>query len=269
LNYSNISAIVLDLDGTLLNSKKEVSNRNYKAVLECMNKGYPIIFATARPPRAVKWFLPEELLNVGYFVYYNGAFIINERKSLEYHVFIESEITTEIVDYCATQYPNCILGIEYKDEWFCYKEVDYSTTMNVKDTPKVIEIEELKKLNATKILITELDEVTSLISRFGSLVNILITDGGQLIQIMPKLASKESAIKMICENEKIELTRVLAFGDDFNDLGLFQICGFPIAMGNSIQELKEIALEITETNDNDGVAIVLERLPPTERIFPI
>ncbi|MEK4512045.1 hypothetical protein EJP82_17985 [Paenibacillus anaericanus] len=53
---------------------------------------------------------------------------------------------------------------------------------------------------------------------------------------------------------------VLCFGDDFNDLGLFQSCGYSIAMGNAIKELKEIASETTETNDKDGVAIILERI---------
>ncbi|WP_301625867.1 HAD family hydrolase [Paenibacillus apis] len=52
----------------------------------------------------------------------------------------------------------------------------------------------------------------------------------------------------------------MVFGDDFNDIGLFNICGWPVAMGNSIDELKLRSREITETNDNDGVAMILERL---------
>ncbi|GIO41577.1 hypothetical protein J41TS4_13350 [Paenibacillus apis] len=56
------------------------------------------------------------------------------------------------------------------------------------------------------------------------------------------------------------LENVMVFGDDFNDIGLFNICGWPVAMGNSIDELKLRSREITETNDNDGVAMILERL---------
>ncbi len=70
------STVVLDLDGTLLNSNKEISKRNLDAVLSCYQKGMRIIFATARPPRAVNWFLPQELLDIGAFVYYNGAQVI-------------------------------------------------------------------------------------------------------------------------------------------------------------------------------------------------
>ncbi|WP_281248949.1 HAD family hydrolase [Bacillus alkalicellulosilyticus] len=52
----------------------------------------------------------------------------------------------------------------------------------------------------------------------------------------------------------------VVFGDDFNDIGMFQLCGYPVAMGNAIEELKYIAKEVTDTNDNDGVAITLEAL---------
>ncbi|PQP85630.1 hypothetical protein CPT76_35110 [Paenibacillus sp. AR247] len=52
----------------------------------------------------------------------------------------------------------------------------------------------------------------------------------------------------------------MVFGDDYNDLGLFQMCGFPIAMGNAIIELKDRAAHVTDSNDNDGVAIALERM---------
>ncbi|WP_175537581.1 HAD hydrolase family protein, partial [Mycobacterium tuberculosis] len=54
--------IVLDLDGTLLNSKKEISKRNYNAIMNCSNIGIKFIFATARPPRAVRSFMNEEML---------------------------------------------------------------------------------------------------------------------------------------------------------------------------------------------------------------
>ncbi len=64
----NIKAIVLDLDGTLLNSEKKVSNRNLNSILKCYSYGIQIIIATARPPRSVKKLLPPELLQFGYII---------------------------------------------------------------------------------------------------------------------------------------------------------------------------------------------------------
>lgn len=51
----------------------------------------------------------------------------------------------------------------------------------------------------------------------------------------------------------------MVFGDDFNDLGLFQMCGFPVAMENAIMELKHCAAHITASNDDNGVAVAIEK----------
>lgn len=92
-------------------------------------------------------------------------------------------------------------------------------------------------------------------------MNIVCTDAGTLIQIMAKGVSKGRAIRDLCMQKNIPMSSVMAFGDDWNDLELFQACGFPIAMGNAIPELKDIAYFVTGTNDEEGgVARVLERL---------
>ncbi len=51
----------------------------------------------------------------------------------------------------------------------------------------------------------------------------------------------------------------MVFGDDVNDVGLFRLCGFPVAMGDAIPELREAAAFITESNDEDGVAVAIEK----------
>jgi len=77
---------------------------------------------------------------------------------------------------------------------------------------------------------------------------------------MPLNASKELAVTRLCNNYNISMDSVIIFGDDHNDLGLFKTTGYSIAMGNAINELKEIADEVTDSNDQDGVAIILEKL---------
>ncbi|OAB40393.1 Cof-type HAD-IIB family hydrolase [Paenibacillus antarcticus] len=254
------STIVLDLDGTLLNSMKQVSERNLVAILNCYNKGMRIIFATARPPRAVRWFLPEQLLDIGSFVYYNGAQVICRKSNTEFNESIPSSITSEILDYCLNHDPEVELTMEVRDEWFSLRELDYSTRMNVKANPIVKSLEELKQHDATKILLSGCNQIQALTWKFGQQVNIVVTDNNQLIQIMPLNASKERAITRLCNIYGVGLDSVIIFGDDHNDLGLFETPVYSIAMGNSIIELKEIADEITESNDQDGVAIILERL---------
>ncbi|MNZ55479.1 putative phosphatase YwpJ [compost metagenome] len=260
IRVAEYSAIILDLDGTLLNSDKQISDRNFRAILDCHHYGMKIIFATARPPRAVRSFLQEELIKLGSFIYYNGAYVLCEHTGIHYHEPIHAALTAEVIDFCLRENPDLDLSIEVQDEWMCIKESDYSALMKVSRNPMVKPLEELKKLEATKILFSGKINELSLRQKFDNELNIVVTDNGELVQISSAKASKEQAALLICEGMKIPLEQTIVFGDDHNDIGLFKMCGWPVAMGNAIKELKGLSKEVTDTNDNDGVAIVLEKM---------
>ncbi|MFC5652333.1 Cof-type HAD-IIB family hydrolase [Paenibacillus solisilvae] len=253
------SAVVLDLDGTLLTSEKQVSDRSKRVILRLHQQGMQIIFATARPPRAVKQFLPQELLEAGLFVYYNGALTICKQYGIESHESMAASDCAELIDFCLLHNPDVELGVEVRDEWFSLKEIDYTVRMNVKGNPVVRTLDELRRCEATKVLLTGAVPYEELHRNFGSKFNILHTDRGELIQISSLKASKEAAVSNLCGLLDISMDDVIAFGDDINDYGLFQQCGWPVAMENAIDELKAIAREVTASNDKDGVALILER----------
>ncbi|MGG2065540.1 HAD family hydrolase [Bacillus sp. S14(2024)] len=257
---SNIQGIVLDLDGTLLNSKKEVSKRNVQAILECYRQGITVIFATARPPRSVKAFLPQELQEIGAIVYYNGALIIDNTSEYRQHYPIESTVTNEIIEYVIAHHSEACLSIESEDTWYSNKTLDYSKAMNAVVNPIVVSLDDLKIIKASKLLITQYPYYEKLHKQFEHRVSTVCTDSGTLIQIMAKDVSKKQAIMDICVQNHIPMNNIMAFGDDWNDLDLFHACGFPIAMENAIHELKEMAYFVTNSNDEDGVAEVLEKL---------
>ncbi|MGE5703461.1 MAG: HAD hydrolase family protein, partial [Clostridia bacterium] len=170
------------------------------------------------------------------------------------------ELVGSIIDYSLSIDPDANISVEVKDEWFAHKPLDYREMMKVTTNPTMVPQEKIKSCDCTKILITDWNDPNQLIQKFGDQVNIITTDDGKLVQIMSVQASKENAVAYLIESQGFTMNDVMCFGDDFNDLGLFQSCGISIAMGNAIQELKEIATEITETNDNDGVALRLERI---------
>lgn len=254
------AAVVLDLDGTLLNSHKQVSDRNLSALLQCHELGMRMIFATGRPPRAVRRFLPEELLEIGSFIYYNGAMISCKHTGISRHEPIKAHLTAAILDYCLRCNPGLDISLEVEDQWFSLKEYDEATLMRVKGHPIVTPLEELRKHAATKILFSGDMDIPPLQTRFGSEINILVTDQGQLVQISSSRASKEAALLVLCHEMGITADQVIVFGDDMNDLGLFHTCGWSVAMSNGVEELKQLSDEITDTHDHDGVAVVLERI---------
>ena len=262
----NIKAIVLDLDGTLLNSKKKVSNRNLNAVLKCYSFGIQIIIATARPPRSVKKLLPPELLQFGYIIYYNGALIINESTRLNEHYPIPRKTTNEIYEFITSRGSHIYPCFEINDEIFGDRLLEKSQ-LNVfgvpidAPIPSVLTKEEIFQLSVSKILLPNFDNIYSeLATVFQHKVNVINTDGKELIQIMDKSISKEHGLQKVLELLRIDPKDAMVFGDDFNDLGVFEMCGYPIAMGNAVEELKSMAKIITETNDENGVAIILDAL---------
>lgn len=149
-----IKAIVLDLDGTLLNSNKEVSHNNMKAIQSYHNRNIKIMIATARPPRAVKSLLPPQLLKICSFIYYNGSYIEDQMNQLEYHFSIDSVVTSEIIDYVLAEDPSVQISIESMDRWYSHQNIDY-LSFGVSSGPEYLDIEKIKNLSTTKILISK------------------------------------------------------------------------------------------------------------------
>lgn len=127
-------------------------------------------------------------------------------------------------------------------------------------TPEIADETYISALSPTKILILGFDAWRDLQEEFRHMVNVSATDGGALVQIMHASVSKESAVTRVLDDMGMAPAEVMVFGDDLNDLGLFRLCGFPVAMGNAIQELREAAAYITASNDGDGVAVAIEKL---------
>ncbi|MEK8127169.1 HAD family hydrolase [Paenibacillus filicis] len=260
---SDIQAIVLDLDGTLLGSDKSISLRNYQAVRKCFDSGVHIIVATARPPRAANQFV-ENFPFVDYFVYYNGALITCRSKQTQLHISIPNEISQQIGKFIELHAPQSLISYEVNDSWYACTPVPDSQRAQFglrsnDPKPQVIDNDFVSSLSPTKILVQGYSTWRDIIEHFGDHVNVIATDGGGLVQVMQKSASKEEAVQGVLHDIGVKSENVMVFGDDFNDLGLFQMCGFPIAMENAIIELKNCAAHVTDSNDNDGVAVAIER----------
>lgn len=258
-----IQAIVLDLDGTLLDCDKTISPRNYRAIKTCYVSGIHIIVATARPPRAVEQY-EQAIPFADYMVYYNGALVKCKSKQIQHHICIPRSVSKQLHEFMMRSEPHSTISYEVNDLWYSCSAVNETESAQYgvrpgQPKPQVVDYEFIRTLSPTKILALGYHAWREVVGKFGDQVNVIATDGGDLVQIMHKSASKENAVKSILNEIGIHQDNVMVFGDDYNDLGLFQMCGFPIAMGNGIEELKAYAKYITESNDNDGVAVALER----------
>ncbi|MCZ8514531.1 HAD family hydrolase [Paenibacillus filicis] len=244
------------MDGTLLNSRKQLTDRNSDALDRCIWHGVKLILATARPPRSVQALLPGDLLASCDLVYYNGG-LCEYGQGVVRHHSLSADLNKSILDYALTD-KGAKLSFEVRDRWYTAYEIDYRS-LGATAEPERLDVTALECLEPTKILISGAPDHQGIIDRFGSQANVLVSDAGQLVQIMAPQASKEAAVVEICGHYGIPLREVMAFGDDYNDVGLFRLCGHTVAMMNGIEELKRLATEVTSANDDDGVAQILEK----------
>jgi Cof subfamily protein (haloacid dehalogenase superfamily) len=265
----DIQAIVLDLDGTLLNSQKQVSARNRAAVLACRAQGIHVILATARPPRSVRMLLPEELLELGWLICYNGALMLHNAQGVTaHHQALPPELVLDIRHHASSSAPDAYVCFEIDDELYSDRQLDRSdaTVLGIPPglpLPEPLTQAQLQGRSVSKLLLPGREGLyDSLQANFGSRLQIVQTDRGQLLQVMAAGVSKASALQKAAEQLHIPIERIMAFGDDFNDLSLFEPggCGWPVAMGNAIAELHDRARLVTEHHDQDGVAIILEQV---------
>lgn len=103
----------------------------------------------------------------------------------------------------------------------------------------------------------DLYEIEQKLSKFPMLELVVSTSG--YIEITHREAKKGNALEHLCAYLDISLENVMAIGDNANDYSMLSRVGYPIAMGNANEEIKELAKDVTLSNDENGVAEAIRR----------
>lgn len=245
-----VKLLVIDLDGTLLNTDKTISDCSIKTLNSCRDKGMKIVFATDRPVRTVRSFL--NTISCDAIIYHNGAFIISDGKRLGTSHSVPIDDARRILAIMKERYSDKRLSIEIDD--MLYANFDISKFWS--NTKAMLsDFTDLPDVDADKIII----EVSSQ-GEYEEVLNLLTPElygqmsDGKLCLIMNRNATKLNAIKTLSQHWGIYLTEMIAFGDDYNDIEIIMHCGIGVAMGNAIKEVKDSSDVVTDTNDRDGVA---------------
>lgn len=270
---TKIRLVALDMDGTLLDSQKHVSERNRKALAACALNGVLVVPATGR---AVHGIAPEirSLPGVKYAIATNGGVVtdLSEEKDLKTCALSNQETLRilRLVKRYPAMYDPYIEGwaitqpefINHLDRYGISPVMQKMVHATRKTVPNIIQfVEETKKeaekinvffadLEAREELRRELEKIEGL-SVTSSLYNNL--------EINRKEATKGNALTWLAGYLRIPIQEVMAFGDGENDVSMLQAAGIGIAMENGIAKAKEAADFVTTSNDEDGVAAALER----------
>lgn len=261
--------IATDLDGTLLGSDGVVSARTRTAVLAAEDAGMTVVIATGRPPR---WIAPivDQLGDRGLVVCANGAAVYDpSRHELVRRTELSPETLAAVVDDLADAFPDAIVGLE--------QGFDFAIDEAIKETPLLLRgswnleglhvgpIRSFLDEPALKLIVRlpppaqpgTADAVQSVIGARG-LVTHSVDES--FLEVSHPSVHKAAAVEELLVDSGIAASGVVAFGDMPNDLELIRWAGLGVAVANAHPLLQEAADEITASNDDDGVAMVIERL---------
>ena len=255
----------LDLDGTLLNSDHVVTQRNCEALRQLSKEGVLVVLVSGRMHQSI---LPisDQIGLENPIISYNGGMVKHAKTGeVFHHTPIAATTAMELVDYCDER--NIHLNFCLDDQLYIRMENAWSELYESRTGVRAIAVGNLRKLaggEPTKMQVLDTPEnVEGLIldfqRDFGDRLYITRTQI-EYIEFMNPQVSKGPALKALAARVGVPMRLVVAFGDSYNDMSMMDAVGFSIAMGNAIDELKDSAHYITESNDNDGVAQAVERL---------
>lgn len=246
--------IALDLDGTLLRSDGSISERTMHTLEKHRQAGVRVIIATARPPRMISRLLPESLSDLPY-ICYNGAEVYEAGQRIAaYH--IAPEIAKQIVRDLNTLSPGSAVSAEIDDWFYCDRVLTTPWPHSVVDLIQFID----KPVSKVLFDSTGIKDLELLAVSFPKECVCKFTSGGTLAEIMSASSSKAVGLTALLDRWSMSLADVVAFGDDTPDIEMLRECGMGVAMANAVSEVKAVADRVTLSNDEDGVALVLEEM---------
>ena len=244
---------VSDLDGTLLRKNETLSTYTIKTINTLTASGMLFSYATARSLNTAK--KVTEGLNTHFpLIIYNGAFVKdNITEEILIANYFEEDVYEVLKDLFAHEIYPIIYSYQNNIEKFSY-------------IPEKATSAESELMDWNLFYITCIDKPEKLepfYHKYKNKYHVVyqkdIYTGEQWLEIMPQKASKAQAALQL--KQKLECDRLVVFGDGKNDIDMFEIADEAYAVENAVSELKVVATGIIESNENDGVAKYLHKIP--------
>jgi Cof subfamily protein (haloacid dehalogenase superfamily) len=281
--------IAIDIDGTLLNSRGELSARTKDVVRRVTSSGVEVVLTSGRVSESVS-FIANEVNASKYIICDNGALIYdNDEKGIISASYINKDTVLKLVETCVE---NNIYYMVFTTKRIIVRDLKhmalafYKKRHNLKEeTSGMAEIvfggiELIKESEEpfTRIVVCDQDRViyNSIVHKLQSfdgvelmavphVSNKIIRDGDREIfisysyaELLAKGTNKWTAITKLADKLNIKHDEVMAIGDNFNDIEMIKNAGLGVAVSNGSPVAKAVAEVIAPSNDQDGVAVVLE-----------
>lgn len=285
-----IKLILLDIDGTLTNSKKVITPKTHDALIRAQEAGVRLVLASGRATRGLDRF--ADMLDMrehhGLYVSYNGAQVVDcQTREVLFNQAIAVDDARSVLEHMA-RFPRIRAMIDRGD----YMYVENVFDSNIKfgggayadnDAPdfNVYDYEAhgngfllAEKHNMAHTLDWEPNKILTLAdpeyleayaeefaAPFRDRLSAMFT-GPFYFEFTPKGVDKARALREAFEPRGFSPSEMIAFGDGQNDASMCEYAGIGVAMGNAVPELKAVCSEVTDSNEDDGIAYSLYRHLP-------
>ena len=259
--------IVTDMDDTLLNSKGEVSPENREAIIGAQEKGVKFILASGRPTFAMKDIAKSLKLDEfgSYMLSYNGAIITKcndwsewDKNTLsqeeahqlyEFSVDNDVHIITYLDDKVVSETESEYIDVELELTGMPHKKVECFKSTVSQSVVKCIMLEEPAYLKTVE---------KKLKNKLGNEFSVAISKPF-FLEVMKNGIDKGASLSKLAKHLGIGTDEIIAIGDSYNDITMLELAGLPVAVENAKSEVKDAAKYISLSNEEHGVAKVIDK----------
>lgn len=255
----DIKIVFSDIDGTFLTNDHKVTQKTIQAVKSLISQNIQFGLVSARMPEAIYPIINKINVKIP-IISYSGALVLNEDQEVLCNMTIDSDSTTNILNEISNCWHDVTINYYAGHQWFI-KNIDkrVENEMNITEaTAKVADFNSLINQNImpNKILVMCEPETCKIMENQLSekIQNInVVRSSDILLEIMDKSVSKAVGIDILLKHYGFNIENSLAFGDNYNDIEMLKFAGRGIAMGNAPMAVKNIADNVTSSNEDDGI----------------
>ncbi len=259
--------LVLDIDGTLTNSQKQITDATKQGILNTLKRGHKVILASGRPTPGMRRYEEELELEKygGYLLSFNGGRIVECRSGeIVYQRTLPLSIIPSLFAFARdngcgllTYFGDKIISAFPPDEY-----AQLESRINGMEIKVVENFKEYVDFDINKCLLTAPPEKAcelekQLQVKYGQQVSVYRSEPF-FIEIMPQNVDKATSLDRMLETVGLTRRNAICCGDGFNDITMIRYAGLGVAMGNAQPAVKEAADYITGTNDEDGLVTVID-----------
>lgn len=259
--------VAVDMDGTLLREDKTISKETLRAIDKAKARGVKIVLSTGRPIDGIKRYIEElDLAHEGdYAIAYNGALVQNTKTK---DIVAKTLMNLDDIDYLYKLSQELGVNIHALTEstcitpkWSKYSQLEGDLNniplviADFNELPETTTIVKIMMIDEPEILSVAIEKLPKEVFERYS----VLRSAPYFLEFLEKKVNKGYGVELLAKRLGINSDEVICIGDAGNDIHMIKFAGLGVAMGNAFPEVKEAADYVTLTNEENGVAHVIDK----------